>query len=100
VTSTGGIEALAWPPVPTGPFAGAARASADPRAGWTDAQRLEEGRLESAWRQANEAVMEAGRATSAAWAAIAARRGEARAVGDAIASEMFAMHGPRKGEST
>jgi hypothetical protein len=97
VKSTDGIEALAWPPAPTGPFAGAARAAADPRAGWTDAQRQEEARLESAWQQANEAVMEAGRATSAAWAAIAARRADAKAVGDAIASEMFTMHGPRKG---
>jgi hypothetical protein len=100
VKSTGGIEALAWPPAPTGPFAGAARAAADPRAGWTDAQRQEEARLESAWQQANEAVMAAGRASSAAWAAIAARRADAKAVGDAVASEMFAMHGPRKGEST
>ena len=65
--------------------------------GWTDAQRQEEVRLERGWRQANEALMEAGRATSAAWAAIAARRGDAKAVGEAIASEMFAMHGPRKG---
>jgi len=40
---------------------------------------------ESAWQQANAAVMEAGRATSAAWAAIAARRGDAKAIGDAIA---------------
>jgi hypothetical protein len=70
---------------------------ADPRAGWTDAQRQEEARLEKAWQQANEALMAAGRATSAAWAAIAARRGEAKAVGEAIAEEMFAMHGPRRG---
>jgi hypothetical protein len=97
VKSTGGIEALTWPPAPAGPFAGAARAAADPRAGWTDAQRQEEARLEKAWRQANEAVMAAGRATSAAWAAIAARRGDAKTVGEAIASEMFAMHGPRRG---
>ena len=94
--STRGIEALSWPPVATGLFAGAARAAADPRAGWTDAQRQEEARLEEARRQANEAVMAAGRATSAAWAAIAARRGEAKAVGDAIAEEMFATHGPRR----
>jgi hypothetical protein len=96
VKSTGGIEALAWPPAPTGPFAGAARA-ADPRAGWTDAQRQEEARLEGTWRQANEAVMAAGRASSAAWAAIAARREDAKAVGEAIAEEMFAVHGPRRG---
>jgi hypothetical protein len=100
VKSTGGIEALAWPPAPTGPFAGAARAAADPRAGWSDAQRQEEARLEKAWRRANEAVMAAGRATSAAWAAIAARRRDAKAVGEAIAEEMFAMHGPRRGRST
>jgi hypothetical protein len=56
-----------------------------------------EARLESAWQRANEAVMAAGRASSAAWAAIAARRADAKAVGDAIASEMFAMHGPRRG---
>ena len=97
VTSTGGIEPPAWPPAPTGPFAGAARAAADPRAGWTDAQRQEEARLEEAWRQANAAVMAAGHATSAAWAKIAARRGDAKAVGEAIAEEMFAMHGPRRG---
>jgi hypothetical protein len=97
VKSTGGIEALSWPPAPTGPFAGAARAAADPRAGWSDAQRQEEARLEAAWQRANEAVMAAGRATSAAWAAIAARRGDAKAVGEAIAEEMFAMHGPRRG---
>jgi hypothetical protein len=75
------------------------RAAADPRAGWTDAQRQEEGRLESVWQQANEAVMAAGSASSAAWARIAARRADAKAVGEAIASEMFAMHGPRKGAS-
>jgi hypothetical protein len=97
VKSTGGIEALSWPPPPTGLFAGAARAAADPRAGWSDVRRQEEARLEQAWRQANEAVMAAGRATSAAWAAIAPRRGDAKAVGEAIAEEMFAMHGPRRG---
>ena len=51
----------------------------------------------AAEQQANEAVMAAGRATSAAWAAIAARRGDAKAAGEAIAEEMFAMHGPRRG---
>ena len=96
VASTGGIEPPAWPPAPAGPFAGAARAPADPRAGWTDAQRQEEARLEGAWRQANEAVMAAGRATAAAWDRIAARRGEAKAAGEAIAAEMFAMQGPRR----
>jgi hypothetical protein len=97
VTSRGGIEPPAWPPAPAGPFAGAARTAADPRAGWTDAQRQEEARLKETWRQANAAVMAAGRATAAAWAAIAARRGEAKAAGGAIAEEMFKVHGPRGG---
>ena len=59
------LRLLDWPPAPSGLFAGAARASAYLRGGWTDAQRQEQGRLEGAWREANEAVMAAGRAASA-----------------------------------